>query len=170
MSQPLNVVTPSDADLQYMGAALKAAQRSPDPMTQNGACLVSQEGVYVTACNTMPNGIKQTPERWERPHKYNYIQHAEDGSIYLAAKVGLSTERATLYVPWYACSRCAAGIIAAGIRRVVGHRLMLDGAHNQWRQSVEQGLSMLQEAGVITDILDYGFATTLRRNGEEVIF
>jgi dCMP deaminase len=51
------------------------------------------------------------------------MEHAERDAIYKAAFVGMQTEGATLYVPWFACADCARAIIAAGITRVVGNSL-----------------------------------------------
>jgi dCMP deaminase len=141
-------------DLKLLAEACRhAAEFSMDPHTQNGALLVSTMGEVVLAANTMPE-IESRPERFVRPKKYLYIEHAERNAIYLAARRGICTENATLYVPWFACADCARAIIQAGITRVVGHIVPWMQTPDRWKESVRAAESMLEEAGVVSSYLD----------------
>ena len=133
--------------------AYKIAQNSPDPSTQNGALLVtdSKEGkVFASDCNRFPDGIKEIAERWERPIKYKYIEHAERNVIYNVAKKGEDyfTEKAVMVCPWAACTDCARAIIQAGITTLITHKQSHDHSSEMWIDEVALAFSMLEEAGI----------------------
>jgi len=134
---------------QYMLMAYKAATKSPDPSTQNGAVVVTSAGT-AEDCNRFPDRVKVTDDRLQRPLKYNFIEHAERNAIFKAAKLQLPLPGSTMYVPWFACSDCARAIISVGIRQVVGHKKMLDGTPDHWKESIEHAFTMLAESGVET--------------------
>lgn len=138
---------------QYLKMAYTEAMKSPDPSTQNGAVLVAHTGVTVSDCNRFPDRVKLTDERLERPLKYNFIEHAERNAIFAACKLGIPCQGATLYVPWFACSDCARAIIQVGISRVVGHQRMMDETPDHWKESIAHALTMLEEAGVQTELI-----------------
>ena len=143
------------------------AYASIDPSTQNAAFLAHTNGQPVfgtTAWNRFPNGILHHADRWERPVKYSYVEHAERGCIYEAAKHGIPTKGATMVCPWAACPDCARGIICSGISRLVRHQVE-DSAH--WADAIAVADQMLAEAGVEV-ITIYGSLHTdlqVRRNG-----
>jgi dCMP deaminase len=138
------------SDLDGIRRAYKAAELfSTDPNTQNGAILVSKSGNVLGAeANHFPNNVAEKDERWERPLKYKYVEHAERGIILYAAKMGIATLGKTMYCPWYACTDCARAIIQAGIGQVVGHQTTIDNTPDRWMGEIELALSMLTEAGV----------------------
>jgi dCMP deaminase len=140
-------------DRTRLAEAYTAALESPDPSTQNGAVLVDWSGIPIArACNHFPYGVKETAERWERPLKYEVIEHAERNAIFLAAQYGRQTHGATLYCPWAACSDCARAIIQAGIKRLVRHKDALERGTNtqrkDWDASISIADQMMLEAGV----------------------
>jgi dCMP deaminase len=108
---------PWDWDMVWMNVALVIKERSKDPDTQVGSVVVSPDNrkVYV-GYNGFPAGVKDTVERWKRPHKYDLVIHAEDNAL-LNAKEDL--EGWTLYLTLYPCVRCATDLIQAGIKRLV---------------------------------------------------
>lgn len=126
-----------------------AAGSSTDPSSQNGAVIVDSDGKLLSkGANHFPRDVKELPERWERPLKYQFVEHSERNAIYTAARLGHKTQGCTMYVNWYACADCARAIIQAGIVEVVGHQDMADGTPDHWKESVRIGLLMLEEAGV----------------------
>jgi dCMP deaminase len=143
---------------KYLLMAYQEATKSPDPSTQNGAVIVTTDGVSIYDHNRFPDKVKLTRERLERPLKYEFIEHAERNVIYRCAKLGHSTHGATMYVPWFACSDCARAIIQAGIAHVVGHQRMANDTPDRWKESIANAMTMLEEAGVgmtmIEDVLD----------------
>ena len=62
------------------------------------------------------------PERWERPLKYDFVEHAERNAVYNAARVGIPTNGCTAYLNWepYPCKECAKAFAQAGIVEVIG--------------------------------------------------
>ena len=138
------------SDLDGIRRAYYAAELfSTDPNTQNGAILVSKSGTVLGAeANHFPYKIMETDERWERPLKYKYVEHAERNIILYAAKMGIATLGKKIYCPWYACTDCARAIIQAGIGEVVGHQTTIDNTPERWMGEIELALSMLTEAGV----------------------
>ena len=144
-----------DVDFLRMAAEIAIAQ-SGDPYTQNGAVLVATEGgraVAAHAANGLPPGVATAPERLTRPLKYSFVEHAERGAIYAAARKGLKTAGATLYCPWFACADCARAIICAGVARVVGHVKPRIHTPERWAESIMLADQMLLEAGVQIDLL-----------------
>lgn len=141
-------------DAIYLREACKvAAAESQDSRTQNGALLRASSGVVVTSANRFPP-IVVTEARLERPHKYQFIEHAERGVIYAAAKAGISTENATLYCPWFACADCARAIILAGISRVVGHAKARHVSPERWAASMSAADQMLAECGIKIELIN----------------
>lgn len=132
--------------LGYLAQACRESEWSDDPRTQNGAVLVSEDGVVVSAVNCLPPGVQWTPAR--RADKYRWIEHAERAVIYKAAASGVRTAGATLYAPWFACHDCARAIVMAGIAEVVGHALPRSLTPDRWLEAVVGGEEILREAGV----------------------
>lgn len=136
--------------LQLLRAKVEAAN-SPDPSTKVGA-LVMQEGVPGNPLtlgighNRFPRGIEASPARLhDREIKYAFVIHAEVMALmnrYLPHGKGT-----TLYVwPLPPCSRCAAQIIEAGVRRVVCPDPRA--AVVRWSEDCILAEGMFREAGV----------------------
>lgn len=105
-------------DEYFMGIALLAAQRSKDPNTQVGACIVSEDNIIIsTGYNGMPKGCSDDDYPWERSGddtKYPYVVHAELNAILNAH--GRSLVNSKLYVSLFPCNECAKAIIQSGIK------------------------------------------------------
>lgn len=149
----------------FLRLAYGVAKSSPDPSTQTGAVLVRYDDIIVAeAYNTTPLRVRVSEERLARPLKYSFIEHAERAVIYKAAKYGVSTGGATMYVPWFACCDCARAIIGAGIDKVVGHEKMMNGTPEHWMESINLALGMLRESGVELEWFDGDVG------GDEILF
>ena len=112
------------------------ALRSPDPSTQNAAVIMQSNDCIIPATlsvNKFPRGVLYEPERWERPIKYSYIEHAERNAIYAAARLGIPTAEKTLVCPWAACADCARAIIQSGISRLITLAPREDDTHDRWQ-------------------------------------
>lgn len=108
----------------YMGTALLAAQRSKDPKTKVGCCIVDQDGVILsTGYNGFPIGISDQFGNWTKEPdeygaiKHDYVVHSEINGILNAS--GKSLKGATIYTTLFPCKECAKAIIQAGIKKVV---------------------------------------------------
>lgn len=133
------------AHAYFMGFAAHAAIRSKDT-TKVGAVLVGPDGeVRLTGYNGPPKGVKDTPDRFERPRKYLFSSHAEQNVIAFAARQGIRTADCTLYVTHHPCSSCARSIIQAGITCVVVGGAGFEG---EWGEEIEVARLMFADAGV----------------------
>lgn len=154
--------------------ALLEAKASPDPSTQNGAVLLSHDlNSFVRSRNEFPFGVSYHPERWERPAKYSYVEHAERNAYYKAAYQGMKTLGSTLVCPWASCHDCARAVIQSGTMRLV--RLQISDScstsmNARWQESMSHADTMMVEAGVEIIELDLHFGVALRRDGEMVEF
>ena len=129
--------------------AYRLAEGSPDPSTHNAALLVDERGIVLSSgINEFPQGVDYTEERWERPLKYQVIEHAERNSIFAAAKAGIAVDGLTMVCPWAACADCARAIIQAGVRRLVTHKDAYDRSPERWKESIAIAFTMLEEAGI----------------------
>jgi dCMP deaminase len=110
-------------DAYFMGIALLSAQRSKDPNTQVGACIVSpQKKILSMGYNGMPTGCSDDEMPWERDGdpletKYLYVCHAEFNAILNSGAHSLND--ATLYVTLFPCNECTKAIIQCGIKKIV---------------------------------------------------
>jgi len=137
------------SDYEYLELVDKTAALSKDLSVGIGAVLVGPGGHLTNACNELPRGVEDRPERRERPAKYLFTEHAERAAIYDAARNGISTSGTILYTTGIPCADCARAVICAGIATVVvwkrGSGLEKT---DRWYESIKAGEAMLREAGV----------------------
>ena len=107
-------------DEYFMGVALLAAQRSKDPNTQVGACIVKDNVIIATGYNGLPIGCSDDDFPWDREGestKYPYVVHAELNAILNAS--GKDLKGSKMYVALFPCNECAKAIIQSGIKEVI---------------------------------------------------
>ncbi len=110
-------------DEYFMGVALLAAERSKDPNTQVGACLIDgQNRIISTGYNGFPLGCSDDDFPWAREGdttdtKYPFVVHAELNAILNAR--GKILDGAKIYVGLFPCNECAKAIIQAGVCEVI---------------------------------------------------
>lgn len=137
-------------DEYFMGVALLASQRSKDPNTQVGACIVDSNNIILsTGYNGFPYGCSDDEYTWEREGedtKYKYVVHAELNAILNAQ--GRSLKGARIYVDLFPCNECAKAIIQSGIKEVIY-------LYDKYSTTKETQASkrMLESAGVKTTLL-----------------
>jgi len=132
------------------------ASNSPDPSTQNAALIVDDDGnVEAWACNTFTRGMVVTDEMLVRPLKYTYIEHAERGAVFHAARLGTKCLGKTMVCPWASCAECARSIVQAGIKTLVRHQDASDRSPERWVESIALSDKIL-EAGHVEIINHVG--------------
>ncbi len=110
-------------DEYFMGIAFLSAQRSKDPNTQVGACIVSPDKkIMGVGYNGFPIGCSDEELPWGRKGdfldtKYPYVCHAELNSILNSNEMNL--HGCTMYVALFPCNECAKLIIQSGISEVI---------------------------------------------------
>ena len=131
----------------FMGVSLLAADRSKDPSTQVGACIVSDDNrILSTGYNGFPKGCSDDEFPWNRDEKlgetkYNFVVHAELNAILNAG--GKSLVGSRIFVSLFPCHECAKAIIQSGVKEVVY-------LSDKYNGTVSDNASkrMLQSAGV----------------------
>lgn len=134
-------------DEYFMGVALLSAQRSKDPSTQVGACIVNTQNKIVGAgYNGLPAGCDDDTFPWEKEGpflktKYPYVCHAELNAI--LNNIGIPLHGCRIYTALFPCNECAKAIIQAGISEVI--YLSNKYAHTE---AFEASRNLLQAAGI----------------------
>ena len=107
----------------FMGLAILSAERSKDPNSQVGACIVNDENKIISVgYNGAPIGYDDDKDMiWDREGgfldtKYAYVCHSELNAI-LNSKTPVKGCR--LYVTLFPCNECAKAIIQAGIKELI---------------------------------------------------
>jgi dCMP deaminase len=109
-------------DEYFMGIALISAQRSKDPSTQVGACIVNPGNKIVgVGYNGFPRGCSDDEFPWAREGeklntKYIFVAHAELNAVLNASE---KLHGCKIYVSLFPCNECAKVIIQSGICEVV---------------------------------------------------
>ena len=109
-------------DEYFMSIALLSAQRSKDPNTQVGACIVNDKNKIVgIGYNGFPTGCSDDEFPWAREGtflqtKYAYVCHAEVNAI---LNSNSNVEGCRMYVALFPCNECAKIMIQSGIKELV---------------------------------------------------
>ena len=110
-------------DQYFMGIAIFSAQRSKDPSTQVGACIVSQENrILSVGYNGMPRHCSDDEFPWDREGepvdtKYMFVCHAELNAI--LNYTGGSLAGAKVYTTLFPCNECAKALIQSGVSEII---------------------------------------------------
>lgn len=142
-------------DEYFMEIAEIVKTRSTCLRRQVGAVIVKDNRIITTGYNGAPSGLKHCTEiggceraRLNIPsgqrHELCRALHAEQNAIIQAAKIGVSTEGATIYITLQPCVICAKMLVNAGITRIV-HR----GEYPD-----ELSRAILEEAGIDIVVMD----------------
>lgn len=155
----------------FIEMAMLVAKKSKDPSTKVGCVIVgSDNAVLSTGFNGFPRGVaedqyKYTPikdslavreervlltDRWERPAKYSWIEHAERNAIFNAARHGIKLAGARAYLNWepHPCADCSRALIQSGIVEIIGPDIPFGGAGNGTHYDTSFADTMCNEAGV----------------------
>lgn len=144
--------------LKHFIMAAVVSSYSKDNSVKCGAVIVRQDNsIASTGYNGFPRGVDDTiKERYERPIKYLFTEHAERNAIYNSHEnlkdysIFIYTHPQKLSV----CSDCARAIIQSGISDVY---LQSIDTEQRWEESCQVGIDMLKESYVnllIKDIPD----------------
>ena len=130
------------------------SQKSKDIHTKVGCVIVGENNeVRSTGYNGFPIGVDDSvdhfPERFERPEKYTWTEHAERNAIYLAARNGgTSLENCKIFLNGLPCADCARAIIQSGIKHVIVHTFDFAEIENRKIYRFDATLKMFEEGGI----------------------
>lgn len=143
-TNPLSV-KPSGWDLRFLELARFVGQWSKDPSRKVGCVIVGQRReIRAIGYNGFPRGADDVPvNRYEKPAKYQWTEHAERNAIFQAARVGIAIQGCTMYLPWFPCVDCSRAIVQSGIARLVVERP--DFEDPKWGEQFRMALDLLQE-------------------------
>ena len=105
-----------------MGIAILSSERSKDPSTRVGACIVNSDNKILSmGYNGAPTGLSDDVMPWDRDGenlktKYPYVCHSELNAI---LNCPTSVKGAKVYVTLFPCNECAKAIIQSGIKEVI---------------------------------------------------
>lgn len=134
-------------DEYFMGIALLSGERSKDPNSQVGACIVSPDNKILSiGYNGFPICCSDDEIPWDREGdfvdtKYPYVCHSELNAI--LNYTGSTLKQSRIYVTLFPCNECAKAIIQSGIKEVI---YMSDKYKDT--DSVKVSKKMLDMAGV----------------------
>jgi dCMP deaminase len=130
-------------DQRFVEMAYLVGGWSKDPSTKTGAVIVdTHKRVVSVGYHGFPAPVADDERLQSRELKYEIIVHAEVNALIFAQRAVVGC---TLYThPFMSCSRCAAIIIQAGIRRHVAPR----NDAPRWAQSFERARQLFREANV----------------------
>lgn len=112
-------------DQYFMGIAILSSERSKDPRTRTGACVVGPDNRIIwVGYNGFPRWCSDDDFPWDRSpegkiedSKHGYVVHWEANAI--LNSMGRMMKDATIYCTVPPCHECTKLIIQAGIKRVV---------------------------------------------------
>lgn len=140
----------------FLEMAELVASKSKDPSTKVGAVIVGEDNeILSTGFNGFPRGVNEdVAERWERPIKYLFVEHAERNAIYNAARIGTSLKGATMYLNFRPCpcAECTKAVIQSGIKKIIGNNVSFSGKGDHWDEQMRVSNIMLYEAGIETEV------------------
>jgi dCMP deaminase len=140
-------------ELFILQAAL-ISQKSKDPSTKVGCVIVGDDNAVLSmGFNGFPRGVEEDYDnRWNRPEKYNWVEHAERNAIYNAARNGIKLAGTRLYLNYEPkpCADCARAIIQSGIIEVIGPDRVFSGKGAGKHYSIDHSNIMFSEAGIMT--------------------
>ena len=135
-------------DEYYLSLAYAAARKSKDTRQKVGAVVVKGNTI-VPGYNGSPRGVDDLKRRWEKPHKYKFVCHAERNALDNAQ---FDVSGGTLYITHYApCCDCTQVLLQRGIVRVVCGSISFRTKY----ASEPEALEMLKDAGINIEILNY---------------
>lgn len=140
------------------------AKKSKDKHTKFGAVIIGpgmeiRSTGYNGFCRKANDDTTSVPERFERPEKYLWFEHAERNAIYNAARSGVSTLDCSLYVQSMPCMDCARAIVQSGIKEIFLSEKVL-----------KQRLDMLKKENRTAEIENYKKVMILFHEAEVTVW
>ncbi len=136
-------------DLVYLDIAKSFAKKSTCKQKQVGSVIVKNDRIISHGYNGTPSGMihcrdtadygELTHRQWSEIHEI----HAEQNAICYAARAGISTEGATMYVTASPCHNCAKLIVAAGIKILIVGSIYSGSQPDWWHWLRDRGVTVI---------------------------
>jgi dCMP deaminase len=144
-------------DETWIKMAHEFSKKSKDPSTKVGCVIIGEGNTLLSiGFNGFPRNVDEVnhPERWDRPAKYVWVEHAERNCCYNAARNGIKLRGATAYLNWdpIPCVECTKALIQSGIASVVGpanrsFKARPNASNTDY--NFDTAVTMLNEAGIL---------------------
>lgn len=141
MSEELNKL--HALDRRYLRMATIWSENSYCQRRKVGCLVVKDKMIISDGYNGTPAGFENVCED-DNNVTFPYVLHAEANAITKLARIGNSSDGATMYVTDSPCIECAKLIIQAGIKRVIYSK----------KYRLEDGLNLLKQAGIEVEFLE----------------
>ncbi len=157
----------------FMRHAYLISSKSKDTRTKIGAVLVRDKHVISEGFNGIPIHVCDTvAERYERPEKYFWFEHAERNSVFVCARYGVRTEGAFMFTQGIPCSDCTRALIQAGVAGLIVHKQWEDYEQKfyreKWEESGKRSNQMLAEAHILVRRFDKTLGIKTLMDGKEI--
>lgn len=122
---------------------------SKDQSTKVGCVFLNKDTLHIlsTGYNGMPRGIDETIlDRWDRPDKYLWVEHAERNAIYNASLNGVNLSNSIVIVTMFPCADCMRGIIQVGAKYLCTRKPSCD--QERWTKHFDISYQMIKEANI----------------------
>jgi dCMP deaminase len=101
---------------KWIEIAQVASTLSKDPKTKVGAVIVSPNNrQFSLGYNGFAVGVEETPEKWERPTKYDYVIHAELNAV---LNCPFQKEGCSIFITHQPCHICLNILLNSQIKTV----------------------------------------------------
>ena len=139
-------------DRFFLDMAKLTSRASKDPSTKVGAVIARGKRVVSIGFNGFPQRTNDDAKRYaDRSFKIQAVQHGEANAMTFAR----GCDGCTLYTyPFMPCANCAGRAIQEGIIRIVAPYCP-NGILERWGNNLEIAKTLLEEAGVTLDLVNY---------------
>ena len=140
------------SDKYFQLAKYQAELFSKDPVCKVGAIFLAPNSLQILSMgyNGLPRKIKETAERWERPLKYKFVEHAERNAIYNACRHGTPLEGSIAIITKFPCCDCARALIQSGVSHIITEEP--DFEHPRWGQDFKISWELFTEVNIKIDL------------------
>lgn len=139
---------------RHMELTKNISSWSKDPNTKVGALIISSIGEPVSwGYNGIPMKVDDHPDRFIRPHKYNFMAHAERNAMDLSNRN--TFDNCILFCTHSPCSGCATSIVNRRMSAIISTtengfiRSSFVSRHINSLECHHAALEMFTEAGII---------------------
>jgi dCMP deaminase len=166
---------PPSWDVFFLQMVFLVASKSKDPSSKIGAVIVNDDNQIVKiGYNGFPSKLNDNiKDRYERPAKYRWTEHAESNAINYAAKNGVSTNNCILYTNGLSCIECTKSIIQSGIKKLVYHKKFMDMWNTffrkEWNNHNEISTIMFKEAKIEIKTIDAFLGSFAYIDGKKMV-
>lgn len=129
---------------------------SKDESTKVGTIILAPytHQILSMGYNGMPRGFdEKIRERWERPHKYLFVEHAERNAIYNACRNGVSLENSIAITTLFPCADCMRGLIQSGVKTIITKNYSVE-QEQRWNEHFDASIAMAKECDISVKIIE----------------